>query len=197
MVGIYIVLAAGRGIDAGPPLAMREVDGETLLSHHVHAAQLARLAGPLCVTGPDADVVEGEHVGFPVKFIRNDVPDSPMILSVRLALASAPRENAAYIFPVDVMPPRIDTFDLLAEAIETVPGGMVCVRPIMRGEPGYPVVLLPDGVEEVLGDSRLEGLGDWVETATRQGRVLEVEVDDYNVISNLHRSDPSRGGASR
>lgn len=189
MTGLYLVLAAGRGKRMGGAKAMVEVEGETLLSHHVHAAQLARLSGPVCVTGAEADMVETEHGAFPIRFVRNPDPDAPMMSSVRLALDAVPRSNAAFLTPVDVMPARLDTFDLLAEAIERHASGVVAVRPMMRGQGGHPLVLLPEAIAEILADPGVERLDIWMREAHAAGRVEDVEVDDYNVLSNFNHAE--------
>jgi CTP:molybdopterin cytidylyltransferase MocA len=197
VIGIYVILAAGAGTRMGGPKALVEVEGETLLSHHIHAAQIARLGGPVCVTGADADLVEGTHAQFPVRFVRNPDPASPMIDSIRIGLRGVPRGNVAYVTPVDVLPPRLDTFDLLAEALETHPSGRWCVRPVMRGRPGHPVILLPEAVEAILADPSIDRLDAWVRDAEAAGRVQSVEVDDYNVLSNLNRPEDLPPGGVR
>jgi len=186
VIGVYVVLAAGAGTRMGGPKALVEVDGETLLAHHLHAAQLARLGGPVVVTGAQAVAVEAAHEGYPVRWVRNPEPEAPMIASVRLGLAAVPTGNVAVITPVDVLPARLDTLDQLAEALEGLGPDSLGVRPAMRGRGGHPLLLTPGGVREVLADATVDRLDVWVREAAGAGRLMDLEVDDYNVLSNLN-----------
>lgn len=186
MIGIYVVLAAGRGRRMGGPKALLQHHGETLLAHHVHAAQLARLAGPICVTGAEAERVEAAHGEYPIQFVRSADPDAPMMDSVRLGLAAVPKANVAYLTPVDVLPPRIDTFDLLAEALESASPEVVALRPRMRGKSGHPVILLPEAIAALLEGGGVQRLDAWLREKAAAGAVRDVDVDDYNVLSNFN-----------
>jgi hypothetical protein len=102
-----------------------------------------------------------------------------------------PPENAAFLTPVEVLPPRLDTFDLIAETVEQLEPGILGVRPRMRETYGYPVVLLPGAVRDVAAAPTIADLERWMDEVTAAGRFATVDVDDYNVLSRVFRSpDP-------
>jgi len=188
MMGISVVVATQSNSD-GEPLALVRVEGESLLAHHLHAAQLARLGGPICVLGDLADRVEAEHADWPGRFVH--VRAREPMEAVRAGLRAVPAENAAFLTPVEVIPPRLDTFDLIAEAVEQLETGILGVRPRMRDTYGYPVVLLPGAVRDVAAAPTIADLERWMDEVTVAGRFATVDVDDYNVLSRVLRSpDP-------
>ncbi len=116
-----------------------------------------------------------------------------MMESVRLGLAVVPAGNVAVLTPVDVMPARLDTLDLLAEALEGLRAESLGVRPVMRGRGGHPLLLTPGGVREILADASVARLDAWVREGAALGRLTDLEVDDYNVLSNLNRPEDLAG----
>jgi CTP:molybdopterin cytidylyltransferase MocA len=109
-----------------------------------------------------------------------------MMASVRLGLSAVPAGNVAVLTPVDVLPPRLDTLDQLAEAIEGLGESSLGVRPVMRGKGGHPLVLTPGAIREILADATIDRLDVWVRDAVAEERLADLEVDDYNVVSNLN-----------
>ncbi|NNF07567.1 MAG: NTP transferase domain-containing protein [Candidatus Eisenbacteria bacterium] len=184
MTGVYVIIA-GRTDDNGKPLALKEVDGESLLSHHVHTGQLAKLGGPICVLGPEGDVTKSAHVDFPVHFVASD--STELRDWVRTGLAAVPKDNVAFFTPVEHLPPRIDSLDQLIEALESLPESQVALRPLMRDKPGYPIILMPEAVSEILAQSSFTELEAWARQAQQEGRLAEIEVDDYNVLGDSIR----------
>jgi len=180
MIAVYVILAPGT---MGAELALATKGGETLLAHHVQAAQLARLAGPLCVISESEAELKTVHEGFPLEWLHDRLSAPTAWSATRVGLAAVPPGNAALLTPVDALPPRIDTFDLLAEALEHLPEKQIGLRPRMRGKDTFPVILLPQAVSEILAGREDGNLKEWLARASTDGRLLSVDVDDDNVLS--------------
>jgi molybdenum cofactor cytidylyltransferase len=182
-----IVLAAGRSRRMGQPKPLLQVGGESFISHAVTTLVHGGCHPVFAVTAADATEAARQAEGAGARVVLNAAPESEQIDSLRLALAAADDADAVLILPVDHPLIRSDTVSALIHAFART--GRPAVRVRFRGTPGHPALfarsLYPElkaplsaGAQEVL-----DRHGD---------QVLDVEVDDPGVLSDIDTPDDLR-----
>ncbi len=95
-----ILLAAGESKRFGRPKALLDWKGKSFVRQIIETALKAGLDPLFVIAGADADNVEKEVSGLPVRLVRNTNWQQGQSSSVKAGLAALPRETGAVLFLV-------------------------------------------------------------------------------------------------
>jgi nicotine blue oxidoreductase len=190
-----IVLAAGVGRRMGGTKALIEIDGTTLVEHHV-----ARLADVECkqvvvvVRHGVAEIIARLLRRFPavrVESVATSSQAESLAAGLRvLDAGSRTQDEVIIVTPVDMLPARAETYRALLACLH---GSTSAVTPLYAGHGGHPVIVrravLAPYESTVPGE--LPSLREVLRCAMESRR--RVEVDDPRVLGDL--DTPSDLGA--
>ncbi len=158
MSATAIILAAGASRRMGSPKALLQLNGKTLVTHHIERF-LAYSQRVIVVTGCDGEQI-AEVVGPTAQCIHNPHWDTTEpIDSLLLALAEC-GATPLWITPVDTPPPSLQLLDAMWSA------GPPCV-PVFQHQLGHPVLIGPSERRRLLANPPEQGLVDLVSTFPR------------------------------
>jgi molybdenum cofactor cytidylyltransferase len=162
-----LVLAAGHGARMGGPKALLVLEGKTLVERHVARFVELSCAPIVVVTRPELAACVRALVDVIVVEIASESQDAS------LAVGLSHVRGATFVTPVDLVPPRPETYRALERAL----GDHDAATPTHDGHGGHPVLVrvgaLPEG--STLRD-RLNALGD---------RRVRVPVSDPSILVDL------------
>jgi molybdenum cofactor cytidylyltransferase len=136
-----LVLAAGRSQRMGTMNKLLIViDGAPMVRHVVAAAQAAKLAPIIVVTGHERERIEAALAGLALRFVHNPAYADGLSTSLQAGLAALPDESDGVLVGLGDMP-RIGAGDIerLVAAFNPVEGRGIIV-PTWRGKRGNPVL---------------------------------------------------------
>lgn len=179
---VALVLAAGRGrrFSKSDNKLFAPFRGRPLLRHAVDAALSSRVAETVVVTGFDAERVERELAGHPLRIVRNDEYEEGMASSLRAGLRHTSDADGAVILLGDMPLTSSALIDRLIETFEA--GAAAAVAPTHGGRRGNPVLLgraLFPLVARLSGDTGARAL------LRARVDVRELEIDDASVILDV------------
>lgn len=160
-----VILAAGAGSRMGNhPKCLLEFEGMPLIRRLLNALTEAGIDEVVVVLGHYAERIESATRDFSLTLVRNPVPESGQVSSLRLGLqALTARVDTALVVLADQ--PLIngqDIVDLLV-AYQTRPEGTHVVQPHVEGLPGNPVAFSASVRDEILGSEAMIGCKQWQE----------------------------------
>jgi molybdenum cofactor cytidylyltransferase len=182
-----IVLAAGEGRRMGGPKALLELEGATLVEHHVaRLVEIGCTSIAVVVRPGAADVVRlllREHRQARVEAVTTNAQAESLAAGLCvLDGAGSTRHDVIIITPVDMLPAQARTHHALLACLS---GAVLAVTPVYAGRGGHPVithraVLAPyEAVRPGALPSLREVLAEVAESRRR------VEVDDPRVLGDL------------
>lgn len=184
------ILAAGRSTRMGHPKARLLYRGRTFLQGILDAAEAAGLRRIVAV-GADATEILSGHDLHGVSVVTNTEMDSGPIGSIRAAIREIRDDpvEALLVWPVDLPHVSVKTIEMLKDAFSRTHGPVIV--PVYHGTRGHPVVFGRDVFSELLDP----GLHDGARAVVHrdQSRVVEVEVDDSAIISDLNTPEEYEG----
>jgi len=179
---VALVLAAGRGrrFSANDNKLLEPFRGRPLFRHAVDAALSSQVAETVVVTGFDAERVERELAGLPLRIVRNGEYEEGMAASLRVGLRNAQDADAVVVLLGDMPLIRAELIDRLIALFEA--GGASAVAPTYGGQCGNPVLLgraLFPLVARLSGDAGARAL------LRARDDVREFETHDAGVILDV------------
>lgn len=184
------ILSAGRSTRMGHPKARLLYRGRTFLQGILEAAEAAGLRRIVAVGADAAEILSGHDLRG-VSVVTNTEMDSGPIGSIRAAIREIRDDpvEAILVWPVDLPHVSVKTIELLREAFSNTGGPIVL--PVYRGTRGHPVIFGRPVFAELLDTSLQDGARDVVHRDT--SRVVEVEVEDSAVVSDLNTPEEYEG----
>jgi molybdenum cofactor cytidylyltransferase len=174
-----IVLAAGAGRRMGGPKALLVVDGQPLICAHVQRLREVYCRPIIVVTRAEVAPLLEEMAG--VQIICADTDSMAASLTVALGSLPAEPDRIVAIAPIDTLPARRSTLELLLTAAASE--GTLVATPQHRGRSGHPIAIRAE-LLQVFREGYAGTLRDLIRSAGAKRR--RIEVDDASVTFDLN-----------
>ncbi|MET0594285.1 MAG: NTP transferase domain-containing protein [Polyangiaceae bacterium] len=182
-----IVLAAGEGRRMGGTKALIELEGASLVEHHVsRLAEIGCTSIVVVARHTAADVVRsvvGRSREVRVEGVTTNSQAASLAAGLRvLDAAGSAHDDVIIVTPVDMLPASSETHRALLACLD---GSIVAVTPLHAGRGGHPVILRRQLLApyEAARDDEPPSLRDVLAGAMESRR--RVEVDDPRVLGDL------------
>ncbi|MGF1461794.1 MAG: NTP transferase domain-containing protein [Maricaulaceae bacterium] len=182
-----ILLAAGAGARFGADKRFALLDGRPLMAHALERAAQAPVGAIIIALRPGdeagAALVAQQLASCPTPWTLAPVARAGdgMAESLKVAIRALPQSRPwAFVALADMPRVRPATYAALAQAIAP---GRYAVRPAYNGQPGNPVLLSPEALDDGLtleGDQGARGL-----LKRHQARVLRLDLGDPGVLYDV------------
>ena len=187
-----ILLAAGRGTRFGEePKLLARLGGKALVRHAAEAAARSTADPVIVVTGHQAEAVQAELMGLPVRIVHNPKYPDGLSTSLKAGFSALPSKARAAIVLLGDMPlVGANLIDALMAGWHDR-GEPAALIPTLDGRRGNPVVIsraLQSAIEGLSGDVGagpvLRGRPDVVEWPTADKAVIQ-DIDTKEEFGKL------------
>ena len=184
-----VILAAGQSSRMGRPKALLvHRDGTTSFVRYAMTQAASAGVEILVVVGREDDVALEHEVGAAGRFVTNPQPDRGQLSSLLVALDVLENERgveAMMVLPVDVPLISADVMRTVIAAARATTAPIV--RAVHHGAHGHPVIFKRELFEELRAAD--PAVGAKAVVRADPNRVIDVEVDDPGVISDVDTPD--------
>jgi len=185
-----IILAAGASERMGEPKALLKFRGATFLETVLDASLAAGVERRIIVVGPDGDkVLLGKDLSH-VTVVRNPVPETGPLGSMKLAIAEVINHPVEGVVAWHVDRPHVAVATVQALLDRFASRDAAIVVPEYRGRRGHPVLFGREVFPELLSTSSAEGARAVVRADP--SRVAVVPVDDPAVVEDVDTPEDYR-----
>lgn len=174
-----ILLAAGSSRRMGTCKQLLPFGGRPAIVRCLESIRGAGIDDIVVVVGPGGDEIMRAMENFPATVAKNEVPQSDMSQSVRLALAKVdPAASAVFVCLADHPLVRADTLTALREHYAKNPGRIVI--PVYGGRNGHPPLLPREILAEIDAVPTLRDV-----VARHSEKVIRFNVADEGVVLEM------------
>ncbi|NBX56521.1 MAG: nucleotidyltransferase family protein [Betaproteobacteria bacterium] len=180
-----VLLAAGAGSRMGHrPKSLLLLDGKPLIRRQVLALLGAGVTQLVVVLGHYADHIATPLQGLPLTLVQNPQPEDGLVSSQRLGLQALPDGLGGVVMALADQPliEASDVQQLMQQFAERPPGTHM-VYPLVKGQPGNPVMLSSQARLAILAGHAAMGCKEWRQAHPKQ--VQPFPSDNWHFVTDM------------